>query len=55
MKDNKKAIFLLDNIINNMEYIKLLLTEGHKYTQPLNTYYLVIKRLNELKTMLKEK
>lgn len=50
----KKAIFLLDNIINNMEYVKLLLIEGHELP-PLDTYYLIIKRLNELKSILENK
>ena len=42
------------NIINNMKYIKLLLTEGHEYVPPLNTYRLVMGRLYELKKMLIE-
>ncbi|GAG58735.1 unnamed protein product, partial [marine sediment metagenome] len=44
-------ISLINNIIEDMEYIKLLLIEGHDYTPPLNTYYLVLKRLEELKDL----
>lgn len=46
------AIKLLDDIIKNMEYIKLLLTEGHKYVVPLNTYNRVMGKLDKLKGML---
>ena len=46
------TIGLLNNIIKNMEYIGLLLTEGHKYVPPLNTYNLVMKELERLKYIL---
>ena len=48
----ENPIKLLDNIIKNMEYIELLLTEGHKYVAPLNTFNLVMKRLNRLRVIL---
>jgi len=43
---------LVDDILGNMEYIRLLLKEGHKYVTPLNTFDLVIRKLNKLKVML---
>ena len=46
------TIGLLNNIIKNMEYIGLLLTEGHNYVPPLNTYNLVMKKLERLKYIL---
>ena len=46
------AINLIENIIKNMEYIELLLTEGHKYVPPLNTFNLVMRQLNKLRVML---
>ena len=48
----EKAIGLLDSIIQNMEYIGLLLREHHKYVPPLNTFNLVMDKLNRLKVML---
>lgn len=48
------AIKLLDDIIKNMEYIRLLLTEGHKYVVPLNTYNRVMRQLDKLKGMLED-
>jgi len=47
-----KKIILLNSIIENMEYIKLLLVEGHEYVVPLHTYNLAMKQLNELKDIL---
>ena len=46
------AIKLIEDIIKNMEYIELLLTEGHKYVPPLNTFNLVMGQLNKLRVML---
>ena len=43
---------LLDDIIKDMEYIGLLLKAGHKYIPPLNTYKLVMNKLEKLKYML---
>ena len=43
---------LVDNIRKNMEYLKLLLIEGHQYAAPLNTYNLIIKQLDKLREML---
>jgi len=48
----ENPIKLLDNIIKNMEYIELLLTEGHKYVPPLNTFDLVMGQLNKLRVIL---
>lgn len=46
------TIKLIDDILKNMEYIELLLTEGHKYVTPLNTFNLVVKQLNQLRVIL---
>ena len=46
------AIKLIEDIIKNMEYIELLLTEGHKYVPPLNTFNLVMNKLNKLRYIL---
>lgn len=54
MSKKEKAIRLVNDIIKNMEYIKLLLVEEHKYIAPLNTYYVVKTRLQELKDMLSD-
>ena len=43
---------LIDNIRKNMEYLKLLLIEGHQYAVPLNTYNLIMKQLDKLREML---
>ena len=48
----ENPIKLLDNIIKNMEYIELLLTEGHKYVTPLNTFNLVMGKLIRLRVIL---
>jgi len=37
-----------------MEYIELLLTEGHKYVVPLNTFNRVMRQLEELRGMLEK-
>jgi len=46
------AINLIDDILKNMEYIRLLLSAGHKYVTPLHTFNMVIEKLNKLKNML---
>ena len=48
----ENPIKLLDNIIKNMEYIELLLTEGHKYVTPLNTFNLIMRQLSKLRVIL---
>jgi len=45
---------LVDDILGNMEYIRLLLEEGHKYVTPLHTFDLVVRKLNKLKVMLED-
>ena len=52
MEDLSKAIYLLDNITKNMEWIRLLL-EKDRYVAPLTTYDLVMKRLEEVKEIVK--
>lgn len=52
MNKKEKAIKLVNNIIKNMKYVRLLLTEGHKYISPMNTFYLTMVRLEELKKIL---
>ena len=46
------AIKLIEDILKDMEYIELLLKEGHKYVPPLNTFNLVMKKLDKLKSIL---
>ena len=46
------AIELLESIEKDMEYIRLLLTEGHKYILPLNTFNRVVFKLDKLKDMI---
>jgi hypothetical protein len=48
----EKTIKLVNNIIKNMEYVRLLLVEGHRYISPMNTFYLTMVRLEELKKIL---
>ena len=52
MEDLSKAIYLLDNITENMEWIKLLL-EKDRFIAPLTTYDLVMKRLGQVKEIIK--
>ena len=47
-------IKLVDDILKNMEYIRLLLEGGHKYVTPLHTFDLVVRKLNKLKVMLED-
>ena len=51
MEDLSKAIFLLDNITANMEWIKLLL-EKDRFFAPLTTYNLIMKRLEQVKEIV---
>ena len=51
MQDLSKAIFLLDSITDNMEWIKLLL-EKDRIIAPLATHDLVMKRLEEVKEIV---
>jgi len=48
----KNPVKLVENIKKNMEYLKLLLIEGHQYAVPLHTYDLVRKQLETLQDML---
>lgn len=45
------GVKLIDSILKDMEYIGLLLSD-RKYVSPLNTFNLVIGKLNKLKVML---
>ena len=51
-EDLSKAIFLLDNIMDNMEWIKLLL-EKDRFIAPLTTWNLVMLRLEQVKDIVK--
>lgn len=51
-EDLSKAIFLLDNITRNMEWIKLLL-EKDRVIAPLKTYDFVIERLEQVEEIVK--
>lgn len=52
MEDLSKAIFLLDSIKRNMEWIKLLL-EKDRFIAPLTTYNLVMEHLEEVEEIVK--
>jgi len=52
MEDLSKAIYLLDNITENMEWIKLLL-EKDRFIAPLTTHDLIMKRLEQVKEIVK--
>uniref|UniRef100_A0A6M3KCN7 Uncharacterized protein n=1 Tax=viral metagenome TaxID=1070528 RepID=A0A6M3KCN7_9ZZZZ len=51
MKDLSKAIFLLDSITANMEWVKLLLKKDRIFI-PLATYGLIMKRLEQVKEII---
>ena len=47
----KNAINLIDNILKNMEYVRLLFKRDEGIT-PLHTFDLVVKQLNRLRVIL---